>query len=78
MSDWLIVRISDNNPNKVEVVEVLANVPSNWKRYLQKVAKQKKKCGRYIAANLLYGQGDAFYPSRLKKKIRKTEKQSGD
>ena len=78
MSDWLIVRIPPDKPNKVEVEEVLPNIPANWKKYLENVAKKKKKKGRYLAANLLYDQGEAFYPRNLKKKYHKIQKESGD
>lgn len=42
MSDWLIVRIPFDDPQNPEIIEVLSNVPINWKDYLEKVAKKQK------------------------------------
>jgi len=34
--------------------------------------------GRYVAADILYQLGDAFYPSDKKEQYEETEKESGD
>lgn len=78
MSDWLIVRIPFDDPEKVEVVKQLSNVPLNWKDYLEKIAKRTKKPGRYVVTNILYQEGEAFFPQNKKVEYQKTEKESGD
>ena len=78
MSDWLIIRIPLNNPNKIEVVDVLPNVPIKWQDYLDKVAEREKKPGRYLVANTLYKEGEAFYPPKKRRKYHQTEKNSGE
>ena len=78
MSDWLIVRIPFDDPQNPEIIEVLSNVPINWRDYLEKVTKNTKKPGRYLAANLLYKEGEAFYPKTRKRKYKKTLRESGD
>ena len=75
MSDWLILRFPLDDPQKPEVIEVLANVPSDWKQYLEKKAKEIKKEGRYIAANILY-DNDSYYPDSAREKHKTTEEKS--
>lgn len=72
MSDFLIIRIPLDDPNKPEIVEFLANVPINWITYLKQVAKKEKKKGRYLVANLEYNL-DYFYPEKEKKIFKKVE-----
>lgn len=78
MSDWLVIRIPLDDPNDAEVIESLSNVPLDWKEYLEKVAEKTGKPGRYVAADILYNEGDAFYPKNKEKEYEKTEKESGD
>ena len=78
MSDWLIIRIPFDAPNKAEILELLADVPLDWQKYLDKVAKTTKKPGRYLAADILYKVGEAFFPSKDQRKYHQTEKESND
>lgn len=78
MSDWLVIRIPYDKPNRPEIIEILANVPLNWKKYLHQIAKKTKKSGRYLVANILYNEGEAFYPEEAAKDYQETEKESGD
>ncbi len=78
MSDWLTIRIPFNKPDKPEIIEILADVPLNWKKYLRQMANKTKKAGRYLAANILYNVGEAFYPESTEKEYKQTEKKSGD
>lgn len=78
MSDWIVIRIPYDKPNQPEIVEILADIPLSWKKYLHRVAKRTKKSGRYLAANILYNEGDAFYPEKTAKDYHRTEKESGD
>ena len=75
MSDFLVIRIPFNKPNKPEIVKFLPNVPINWRKYLKELAKKEKKEGRYIVANLKYDL-DYFYPEKKKKVYKKTEKRT--
>ena len=75
MSDWLVLRFPPNKPDKPEVVEVLANVPINWKAFLAQKAKALKRKGRYLAANILY-EDEYFYPESEKKAYKSVEKNS--
>ena len=75
MGDWIILRFPLDNPEKPEVIEVLANAPSNWKLYLKKKAKEIKKKGRYIVSNILYGK-EYYYPQKMKKIHEKIERKS--
>ncbi len=43
MSNFLIIRIPFNKPDKPEIVEFLANVPIDWKKYLKEVAQKEKR-----------------------------------
>ena len=43
MSDYLVIRIPFDKPNKPEIVEFLADVPIDWKKYLKEMAKKEKK-----------------------------------
>lgn len=72
MSDFLIIRIPLDDPSKPEIVEFLANVPINWKKYLKQVAKRERKKGRYLVANLEYDL-DYFYPKKEEKIFEKVE-----
>ena len=67
-----------DKPNQPEAVEMLADVPLSWKKYLGQVAKKTKKPGRYLAANILYNEGESFYPNAVTKHYHQTEKESGD
>ena len=75
MGDWIILRFPFNNPEKPEVIEVLANVPTNWKEYLKKKAQETNKQGRFIVANILYDD-EYYYPESMKKTHKKVEKES--
>lgn len=75
MSDWVILRFPFDQPDKPEVVEVLANVPLNWNKFLKEKAIRLKKEGRYIVANLLYGK-EYYYPESKKQQQQKVEKDS--
>ncbi len=78
MSDWIVIRIPFDKPNKPEIVESLADIPLNWKKYLSQVAEKTKKTGRYLVANIMYNEGEAFYPKTIAKDYHQTEKESGD
>lgn len=78
MSDWLVIRIPLDDPNDAEVVESLSNVPLDWKEHLEKTAQKIGKPGRYVAADILYDVGDAFYPKVKQEQYKETEKESGD
>lgn len=78
MSDWLVIRIPFDKPSHPEVIEILPDIPLNWGKYLSQVAKRTKKSGRYLAANILYNAGEAFYPREAKKDYYKAEKEFGD
>ncbi len=43
MGDWVILRFPFDDPEKPEVIEVLANVPTNWKGYLKEKQRKSKK-----------------------------------
>jgi hypothetical protein len=75
MSDFLIIRIPFNKPDKPEIVKFLTNVPIHWKKYLKEVAKKEKKAGRYLVANLKY-ELDYFYPRNKEKAYKKTERKT--
>ena len=75
MSDYLIIRIPFNKPSKPEIVEFLAVVPIDWKKYLKEVAEKEKKDGRYIVANLKYDL-DYFYPEKKKEMYESREKRT--
>jgi len=53
MGDWVILRFPFDNPEKPEVIEVLANVPTNWQEYLKKKAEEIKKDGRYYSCKYI-------------------------
>lgn len=78
MSDWLVVRIPFNKPSQPEIVEVLADIPLDWKKYLLQIANKTKRAGRYLVANILYNVGEAFYPKSAEKEYKQMEKKSGD
>ena len=78
MSDWIVIRTPFDKPNKPDIIEILAEVPLDWKKYLRRVANKTKKAGRYLAANLLYNEGEAFYPKTTAKNYHQTEKESSD
>jgi len=65
MSDWIILRFPFDDPQKPEMIEVLANVPMDWKKYLKKKAREVKKEGRYIVADLLY-KDEYYSPGTMK------------
>ncbi|OGK41495.1 hypothetical protein A2954_00645 [Candidatus Roizmanbacteria bacterium RIFCSPLOWO2_01_FULL_37_12] len=73
MSDYLIIRIPFDNPSKPEIIEFLANVPLDWKKYLIQVANRVQKKGRYVVANLEY-DFDHFYPAKKEATFKKVEK----
>jgi hypothetical protein len=75
MGDWIILRFPFDDPENPEVIEVLANVPTNWKEYLKKKAEEIKKEGRYIVANFLY-DNEYYYPASMEKIHKKVEKES--
>jgi len=75
MGDNIILRFPFNDPQKPEIIEVLANVPTNWREYLKRKAKKYKKKGRYIVANILYNK-EYYYPESMKKIHKKAEKVS--
>ena len=75
MSDFLVIRIPFNKPDKPEIVKFLPNVPINWKKYLKEIAIKEKKEGRYLVANLKYDL-DYFYPEKNKKRYKRLEKRS--
>lgn len=75
MGDHVILRFPFDNPEKPEVIEVLANVPTNWKDYLKKKAKEIKKEGRYIVTNILYDD-EYYYPESMEAIYKKVEKES--
>ena len=60
------MRFPFDDPEKPEVVEVLANVPIDWKKYLKKKVTEVKKEGRYIVANILYR--DKYYHPKVEGK----------
>ncbi len=77
MGDHVILRFPLDDPDNPEVVDVLANVPVHWQKYLKDKANEHKKPGRYIVSNLLYDEDtEYYYPESIKKKHRKTEKDS--
>ena len=75
MGDYVILRFPFDNPDNPEVVDVLANVPVHWKKYLKDKANKIKKPGRYIVSNILY-DNEYYYPESIKKDHKKTEKES--
>jgi hypothetical protein len=75
MSDFLVIRIPFNKPDKPEIIKFLPNIPINWKKYLKGIAKKEKKEGRYLVANLKYDL-DYFYPERKKKSYKKLKKRT--
>lgn len=75
MGDHIILRFPFNNPENPEIVEVLANVPNNWKKYLKKKAHEVKKHGRYIVANILY-ENEYYFPESKKRVHKEVEKES--
>jgi len=78
MTDWIIALIPfDGNPDDIQIVEVLANPPLNWKKFLKELANKTKKKGRYVVFSAHYNL-DYYYPPSMKKKYRKTLKMSGD
>jgi len=76
MSDHVILRFPFDDPDNPEVVDVLANVPVHWKKYLKERARTVKKPGRYIVSNILYDE-EYYYPESMRKKHKKNEKASG-
>lgn len=76
MGDWVILRFPFDDPEKPEVIKVLANIPHDWKKYLKKKAEEVKKEGRYIAAHVLYHKAEYFYPESMKKVHERVEKES--
>jgi len=75
MSDYLVIRIPFDKPNKPEIVEFLSAVPIDWKEYFKGVAKKEKKDGRYVVANLKYDL-DYFYPQKKEHIYKHTEKRT--
>ena len=75
MGDHVILRFPLDDPDNPEVVDVLANVPVHWKKYLKDKAHEIKKPGRYIVSNILYDE-EYYYPESIKKKHKKVEKES--
>ncbi|HID31665.1 MAG TPA: hypothetical protein EYP19_16915 [Desulfobacterales bacterium] len=75
MTDWVILRFPFDNPERPEVIEVLANVPIDWKQYLKKKAGEVDKEGRYVIANILY-EYEYFYPEAMEEIYKKVEKES--
>ena len=75
MGDYVILLFPFDDPDNPEVVDVLANVPNNWKKYLKKKAHKIKKHGRYIVANILYDD-EYYFPESMKKVHEKVEKES--
>jgi len=75
MGDWIILRFPFDDPENPEVIEVLANAPNDWKKYLKKKAEEIKKEGRYIVANILYDD-EYYYPESMKKVHERVEKES--
>ncbi|MCP6719521.1 MAG: hypothetical protein KJI71_04835 [Patescibacteria group bacterium] len=43
MSDYLVIRIPLDKPDKPEIIEFLSAVPIDWKKYLKEVAEKEKK-----------------------------------
>ena len=75
MGDWIILRFPFDDPENPEVIEVLANAPNDWEKYLKKKAEEIKKEGRYIVANILYDD-EYYYPESMKKVHERVEKES--
>jgi len=75
MGDQVILLFPFDDPDNPEVVEVLANVPNNWKKYLKKKAHETKKYGRYVVANILYDD-EYYFPESMKKIHEKVEKET--
>ena len=72
MGDHVVLRFPFNDPDKPEVVDVLANVPVDWEKYLKKIADKE---GRYIPANILYDK-DYYHPESMEKIYKRTERDS--
>jgi len=78
MSDWIVALIPfKGNPDDIEIVEVLANPPLNWKKFLKELSSKTKKRGRYVVFSAHYDL-DYYYPPSLKKKYEQTLKRSSD
>ena len=72
MSDWVIIRIGLEDPEDIELVQMMANVPIDWKKYIKKIAVKE---GRYVPAKILY-QHDYFKPESSERIYRQTEEDS--
>jgi len=78
MTDWIVGLIPfEGNPDDIEIVEVLANPPLDWKEFLKELAHKTKKEGRYVVFSAHYDL-DYIYPESLKEKYDETLKKSGD
>ena len=75
MGDHVVLRFPFDDPDKPEVVDVLANVPVDWKKYLKGKADEIQKEGRYIPANILYDK-DYYFPESMEKIHKRAEKDS--
>jgi len=77
ITDWIVALIPfEGDPDDIEIIEVLANPPLNWKKFLKELANKTKKKGRYLVFSAHYDM-DAYYPQNLKKKYKKVLKKSG-
>jgi len=75
LSDWAIIRLDLDDPDKGELVTIVANAPLNWKQYMQDKASQSGKyvvAGRYIVAKLLYGL-EYYAPEEMEQQHKQAE-----
>ena len=75
MSDWVLIRFDLDNPDKGEVVTILANAPLDWKKYMKDKASQSGKYvveGRYIVAKLLYNL-EYYAPEEMEQQHKQAE-----
>jgi len=75
MSDWAILRLDLEHPDKGEVVSILANAPLDWKKYMEDKAAQSGKyvvAGRYVVAKLLYNL-EYYAPEEMEQQHKQAE-----
>jgi len=78
MSDWAIIKLDLNHPDKGEVVTILANAPLNWKQYMKDEASKSGKyvvAGRYIVAKLLYNL-EYYAPEEMEQQHKQAESEA--
>jgi len=76
MGDWAVLRLDLDSPDDSELVKIVANVPLDWRKYLEKVSKEVGVNGRYVAANILYNE-DVYLPEGMRRFYECVEEESG-